>query len=157
MSSSNYSESQLVNIKQQFNALDTDGDGYLNEREFNAALQNAHRKPEEYDIQKFFSSADKDKDGKITFGEFQQACWNLGLGKDDPLSGQPSEKTTAQVDEIFRNFDRDGDGSITKDEILATLKSQGDKPTDEDVQQMLDAGDKNNDNKISREEFSKLV
>ncbi|KAF9966899.1 hypothetical protein BGZ70_000874, partial [Mortierella alpina] len=79
MTNAKYSESQLVNIKQQFNAMDKDGDGFITEAEFLEVLKDSTRNPEEYDSQKFFAEADKNKDGKISFSEFIEACGNLGL------------------------------------------------------------------------------
>ncbi|KAF9116397.1 hypothetical protein BGX27_002785 [Mortierella sp. AM989] len=152
-----FSESQVVNIKQQFISLDKDGDGLISENEFIQALKNANRKPEEYDTQKFFTSADKNKDGKITFSEFLNACQKLGLAETLPVAGQPSKKSSHEADAIFRNFDRDGDGTITAQELSETLQSQGEKPTDSDIQDMLNAADKNNDKKIDREEFKTVV
>ncbi|KAG0352280.1 Calmodulin [Gamsiella multidivaricata] len=157
MTNPSFSESQLVNIKQQFVAMDKDGDGLISESEFLETLKNTNRNPEDYDIQKFFSEADKNRDGKITFNEFADACQNLGLGKDLPVSGQPSKKSAKEVDAIFRNFDRDGDGSITAKELREALAAQGDKPSESEIDDMIKAADKNNDNKVDREEFAKMI
>ncbi|KAI8602899.1 hypothetical protein EDD21DRAFT_370564 [Dissophora ornata] len=152
-----YTESQLVNIKQQFKAMDFDGDGLITEAEFIKALKNSNRNPEEYDVQVFFSESDKNKDGKITFTEFVSACQNLGLTSSVPISGKPTPKGPQEIDAIFRNFDRDGDGSISASELAEVLKAQGEAPTDDDIQDMIKAADTNNDNKVDREEFAKMI
>ncbi|KAF9956348.1 Calcium-binding protein 7 [Mortierella alpina] len=157
MTKTTYSESQLVNIKQQFNALDQDNDGFITEAEFLEALKNASRDPKEYDSQKFFSDADKNKDGKISFSEFAEACGNLGLGVGEPISGQPTKKDPKEVDEIFRNFDLDGNGSISAKELGKVMASQGESLTESELQDMINAADKNQDNRVDREEFSKMV
>ncbi|KAF9991724.1 hypothetical protein BGZ80_005526 [Entomortierella chlamydospora] len=152
-----FTETQLVNVKQQFNALDKDGDGLIGENEFIEALKNADRNPEDYDTQAFFASADKNKDGKITFNEFVDACQSLGLAEIFPVSGQPVKRSPEDVDRIFRNFDRNNDGHITREELTEALARQGESPSGSEVQDMMDAADKNKDDKIDREEFSNVV
>jgi len=147
----------MVNIKQQFNAMDQDGDGFITEKEFTASLKNANRNPEEYDSQQFFSDADKSKDGKITFAEFVQACHKLGLGASAPASGQPSNRDAREVDAIFRTFDQDGNGTINAAELKKTLIAQGENPTDADIEQMIIAADKNKDGLVDRSEFGKMI
>ncbi|KAF9935084.1 calmodulin-like 3 [Mortierella antarctica] len=157
MTNSKYSESQLVNIKQQFSALDQDGDGFITEAEFLAALKNTSRNPQEYDSQKFFADADKNKDGKISFSEFVDACSNLGLGVGSPISGEPTKKSPQEVDNIFRNFDLDGNGSISAKELGKVLAGQGESLTENELNDMIKAADTNKDNKVDREEFSKMI
>ncbi|KAF8944871.1 hypothetical protein BGZ46_006153 [Entomortierella lignicola] len=155
--SQGFTESQLVNIKQQFNALDGDGDGLIGLNELKQAIRNANNNPDNYETEKFFKDADQNKDGKITFSEFVEACEKLDLANNIPLDGQPTKKSSEEVDAIFRNFDRNNDGSITAEELRETLKSQGDKLSEAEIEDMIRAADKNNDNKIDREEFSKMI
>ncbi|KAG0309777.1 calmodulin-like 3 [Dissophora globulifera] len=157
MSNTNFSESQIVTIKQQFYAMDKDSDGLITEAEFIEVLKGSDRNPDDYEVQKFFSKADKNKDGKITFNEFLDACQTLGLGSSLPVSGKPADKDPKEVDAIFRSFDRDGDGLITAKEIDSVLKAQGEKPSESDIQDMIKSADKNHDNKVDREEFAKMI
>ncbi|KAI1304863.1 hypothetical protein EDD11_005035 [Mortierella claussenii] len=150
-----FSESEIVNIKQQFNAMDKDGDGLVTESEFAESIKNSNRNPEDYNIQQFFSGTDNNKDGKITFSKFLEVYKSLGL--DNSGSGSGKEKSTKEVDAIFKSFDRDGDGSISAKELTEVLANQGDKPSQAEVQEMIKAADKNNDNKVDREEFAKMV
>ncbi|ORZ13376.1 calmodulin [Lobosporangium transversale] len=157
MSNNKYSESETVLIKQQFNAIDKDGDGFITEKEFIESLKNLNRDPEEYDIQRFFSRGDNNKDGKINFNEFLEVYMTLGLNNPNSVSGQPKQKSAQEVSAIFQSFDRDGDGSISAKELKEVLASQGEKPTSSDIDDMIKAADKNNDNKVDREEFAKMV
>ncbi|KAF9426209.1 calmodulin-like 3 [Podila epigama] len=154
--STTFSESQVVNIKQQFNAMDIDQDGYITEDEFLKALENANRNPEEYDSRKFFYEADKNKDGKINFNEFLEACDKLGLGGQN-ASGLQGKKDQREIDAIFKEFDLDGNGVITADELGKVLSRQGENLTKEQLKDMIKAADLNGDNVIDKEEFARMV
>ncbi|KAG0201775.1 hypothetical protein BGX28_005520 [Mortierella sp. GBA30] len=157
MTNASYTESQLVNIKQQFNVLDKDGDGFITEAEFAESLKNAVQEPDDYDSQKFFADADNNKDGKISFSEFVDACHALGLGLSQPVSGQPAKKSAQEVDAIFRNFDLDGNGSISKEELSKVMAAQGESLSENQLRDMMNAADTNHDNKVDRDEFAAMV
>ncbi|KAF9395679.1 calmodulin-like 3 [Mortierella sp. AD011] len=154
--SETFTESQLVNIRTQFKAMDADNDGFITEEEFIAALHNANRDPEEYDLQGFFSRADKNRDGKISLQEFVDSCHELGLGQ-EPVTGQPSKKSQKEIDTIFKSFDLDGNGYITAQELSQVMSRQGEDLSSEDIKDMIKAADLNGDNQIDREEFGRMV
>ncbi|KAF9962782.1 calmodulin-like 3 [Modicella reniformis] len=143
MTKSNFSESQIVVIKQQFNSIDKDRDGYITESEFLETLKSLNLKPEEYDCQGFFTKADKNKDGKITFSEFLNAYHDLGLGNNHVVTGQSGQKSQKEIDAIFNAFDLDGNGYITEQELGKVLAKQGDAPSREEIKKMMKAADLN--------------
>ncbi|KAF9432565.1 calmodulin-like 3 [Entomortierella beljakovae] len=122
--------------------MDTDGDGNITETEFIASIQNSNRDPEDYDLPNFFSKADKNKDGMISFNEFMDACFEMGLGQ-EPVSGKPHEKSEKDIDAIFKAFDLDGNGYITAHELSQVLARQGDNLTSDEIKDMIKAADLN--------------
>ena len=48
-----------------------------------------------------------------------------------------TEEEIAECREAFAMFDKNGDGSITTDELGKTLKSLGQKPTAQDLKDMI--------------------
>ena len=58
---------------------------------------------------------------------------------------------------IFRVFDRNGDGNISKSEFKHCMMHFGEQFTDEEVDEMIAAADSNNDGQIDYEEFSKMI
>ncbi|KAF8980294.1 calmodulin-like 3 [Entomortierella lignicola] len=136
--------------------MDADKDGSITEAEFLKALKESNRDPEDYDLQAFFTKADKNKDGKISFNEFLNACHDLGLSMDQSF-GKPSNKSEKDIDAIFKSFDLDGNGYITENELSHVMAKQGDPLTPEEIKDMIKAADLNGDNKIDREEFARIV
>ncbi|KAG0223643.1 calmodulin-like 3 [Actinomortierella wolfii] len=134
-------ESQIVNIKDQFKALDTDRDGSITQEEFIKALENANRTPEDHDTLKFFADADRNKDGKITFNEFLEALHAMGLTQ--PSSNLHGKQDAKEVDAIFRQFDADGDGFISAKELGQVLSAQGEHLPDEELKRMIKEADTN--------------
>jgi Ca2+-binding EF-hand superfamily protein len=54
---------------------------------------------------------------------------------------------------IFREFDLNGDGFIQKDELKAVMIKMGQSPTDEELNAMFNAADKDQDGNIDFQEF----
>ena len=49
-----------------------------------------------------------------------------------------SDEQTAQFKQAFSLFDKDNDGSITADELGTVMRSLGQDPTEEEIQDMID-------------------
>ena len=50
-------------------------------------------------------------------------------------------------------FDRDGNGMIDRDELKVVMKQLGEKLSEEDIEEMIQAADKNGDGMIDYQEF----
>ena len=57
----------------------------------------------------------------------------------------------------FSVFDKDGDGKITKEELKQVMKTLGQDPTEEDVQDMINENDVDHDGAIDYNEFVKMM
>ena len=71
-----------------------------------------------------------------------------------------AEKAKGKKDEIveaFKTFDKDGSGSITKDELLNVLKEVGVDATPEELTAFMQSVDADGDGNINFEEFKKLL
>ncbi|XP_074589565.1 calmodulin-like protein 3 [Curcuma longa] len=62
----------------------------------------------------------------------------------------------SEVKRVFQMFDRDGDGSITKEELQESLKKLGIQTTDEELAAMIEKIDVNGDGRVDVEEFGAL-
>lgn len=59
--------------------------------------------------------------------------------------------------EAFRLFDKDGDGSITKEELGSVMRSLGQYARGEELQEMLAEIDRDGDGNVSFEEFVDIM
>ena len=58
---------------------------------------------------------------------------------------------------LFRNFDNDGDGRISKQEFLKMLSSLGYTISHQEVSQMVNSFDQNGDGEMDYSEFMNMV
>jgi calcium-dependent protein kinase len=72
------------------------------------------------------------------------------------MSGEA--QTSAQIVQAFKRFDKDGDGTISREELAGTLRLLGGKKFDEEtIDTLMKAADLNGDGKIQYEEFTSWV
>ncbi|KAK7109678.1 16 kDa calcium-binding protein-like [Littorina saxatilis] len=121
-----------------FDSADTDNTGYLNQLELAKVVSNSGCKKDAREIIEWFDDLDKNDDDKISKQEFLKA-----LGKVPPKDVKEADLRAA-----FKQFDLDGSGSITLDELKQVLVNNGEDP--ENAALDMDAND---DGKVQFEEF----
>ena len=68
-----------------------------------------------------------------------------------------SEEQIAEFKEAFKLFDKDGDGTITIEELGTVMKSLGQNPTEQELRDMIKDVDDDGSGEIEFEEFLKLM
>ncbi|ODV83243.1 hypothetical protein CANARDRAFT_177885 [[Candida] arabinofermentans NRRL YB-2248] len=63
----------------------------------------------------------------------------------------------AEILEAFKVFDSDGDGKISQAELIRVLTTIGEKLTEQEAEQMMQAADTDSDGQIDIEEFAKIL
>ena len=63
----------------------------------------------------------------------------------------------AEFKEAFALFDKDGDGTITKNELCTVMQSLGQDPTDQDLDDMINEIDQDGNGEIDFDEFLVLM
>lgn len=69
----------------------------------------------------------------------------------------PSQTYNDPLDHVFTEFDVDGDGKLTTDEIAAALKSRNVDVTPEQIEQFVLGVDKNHNGCVDRQEFPDFI
>ena len=131
--------SEILQLRQVFDSMDTANNGSVSFEEFRAAMQKSKSNYSEEEIKNLFQNVDMGNDGRIYYTEFLAAT--LGA------HGRILEERLAGA---FDRLDSDDTGYISRDNLREIL---GVDYTEEKVDQLLKEGDLTGDGKISFEEF----
>merc|ERR1719295_1173377 len=141
-------------IKAAFKSWDSDGDGEISFKELQSAVQRSGQKLSEEDINAIFVVGDADQNGSIDLQEFMAMM--MPQSSDVVAKFRAIRKTVKDVQNAFKQFDRDGDGSIDKNELSQGLSQVG-SFTKQDIDTLFAAGDVDGDGAIDYEEFIALM
>ncbi|GAB2281873.1 Probable calcium-binding protein cml16 [Dionaea muscipula] len=142
-------EDQSNQLKEIFNRFDMDSDGSLTKLELAALLRSLGLKPSGDQIHVMLAIMDLNGNGTIEFDELVNAI----------LSNLDEQIWINQghLLEIFRIFDRDGNGVITPAELAGTMAKMGQPLTYKELTEMITEADTNGDGVISFNEFASIM
>lgn len=142
-------DDSIKKLRQQFAALDKDGNGELTLQELKAGAGGILGK--EDDLQKLFETIDSDHNGSISYSEFLAATMD-----------RKSLMQRQNYWEAFRVFDLDGNGRITKKEFDQIMKDDGTREfagavNAQEMSQMFKEADTDGDGEIDFDEFCAMM
>lgn len=147
-----------------FEGIDSEMDRRLNLDEFTAALPSLASWGvliEEEKAPEVFGEIDVNNGGQVLFAEFCE--WairqrlDLGEEKGDGDCIQLSQTVEERCMGIFQNFDADGSGTITKEELFAVLSSLNNQVKEAELDQIMGIADLNKDGAVDYKEFINWV
>lgn len=105
-------------FKQVFDHIDDDHDGMLTPMDLRKAIRDfGGYKPSRPFVYVAMSCFDADDGGEITFREFVKL-----------MTQKPSEADTDEdIERVFQNFDEDGKGFISEEDLLAAAEELGEE------------------------------
>ena len=139
------SKEEKNELLELFQSFDKNGDGVLSKEEiFEGYKLQMDEEDAKKEVDRIMSEIDIDKSGTIDYNEFLIAATNRQkvLNKD-------------KLEQTFKMFDKDGNGSISLDEIRSIL---GNSFTDQKVlESIVKECDTNGDGEISMTEFKEMM
>ncbi|PIN25930.1 Calmodulin and related proteins (EF-Hand superfamily) [Handroanthus impetiginosus] len=140
---------QLKQLKDIFDRFDMDCDGSLTQLELAALLRSLGVRPTGDQIHIMLANMDANGNGSIEFDELVEAI--LPDMNEQVLMNQD------QLMQVFRSFDRDGNGYITAAELAGQMAKMGEPLTYHELTEMMQEADTNGDGVISFNEFANVL
>ncbi|KAL5553543.1 hypothetical protein UlMin_040944 [Ulmus minor] len=140
---------QLQQLKEIFSRFDMDSDGSLTQLELAALLRSLGLKPSGDQIHSLLANIDANGNGSVEFEELVEAIL--------PDMNQEVLLNQDQLMEVFRSFDRDGNGLITAAELAGSMAKMGHPLTYRELSDMMREADTNGDGVLSFHEFSTIM
>lgn len=126
-----------------------DSDGSLTQLELAALLRSLGLKPTGDQIHVLLANMDSNGNGSVEFDELVNAI--LPDMTEEILINQD------QLMEVFRSFDRDGNGFITAAELAGSMAKMGQPLTYRELSEMMREADMDGDGAISFHEFATIM
>ncbi|KAH7549286.1 hypothetical protein ACOSP7_025998 [Xanthoceras sorbifolium] len=137
---------QLKQLKDIFARFDMDSDGSLTILELAALLRSLGLKPSGDQIHVLLANMDSNGNGSVEFDELVKAML--------PDINETTLINQEQLLEVFRAFDRDGNGFITAAELAGSMAKMGQPLTYRELTEMIKEADTDGDGVISFDEFA---
>ncbi|KAL1706788.1 hypothetical protein EV121DRAFT_278544 [Schizophyllum commune] len=144
---------QLLEVKDAFESFDRDGNGMITVDELRGVMHSLNRRPTDEQIMEMIDKVDVDGDGRVNFREFLMlmgADASFFRPDDMVVDGAPSA-AEKEIKEIFRSFDKNGDGTVSVNELKEILESFGTRLSQGQAEAMINAADTNGDGVVGYE------
>ncbi|XP_006655624.2 probable calcium-binding protein CML14 [Oryza brachyantha] len=142
--------SQLKQLREVFRRFDMNGDGSLTQLELAALLRSLGLRPTGDEVHALLAGMDADGNGSVEFDELAAAIAPV-------LTTQTHLVDQAQLLEVFRAFDRDGNGFISAAELARSMARLGQPLTFEELTRTMRDADADGDGVISFHEFAAIM
>ena len=140
-------EDKIQLLRNTFTKIDVNGDGQLTIEELKKGLEQIPGfNLKLNDIQKAMEMIDTNQNGLIDYTEFIAACLqSYNYLKENHLKA------------AFQYFDKDGSGTISKDELRQVLANDECMLQDKDIENLLNGVDANDDGEVDYQEFISMM
>ena len=131
-----------------FESMDLDGSGEVSGSELRVGLLKAGIVQSDEEAFAILRRGDTDHDGDLTLGEFIDCFPDLAV-KEEQKVIDPVDR----LRNIFRDIDDDNTGYVDSQELFTGLVGAGVVVTQDEIQELLIAGDEDGDARLTLEEF----
>ena len=149
-------DADILKLQKEFLECDLDGDGKITREELKDVLRSLKGKMKvtENQIEKVVKEADADADGQIDLREYYHNMTN----SNNKNVVYRALMMRSKARKAFEQYDTDGSGSITWDEMKEVFEERlGRKMDVKEVKQMMAETDENDDGMVDYNEFLTLM
>jgi len=139
---------QVKEFVSAFCMFDRNGDGVLDEKEMASVFRALCQNPTTKDIQEMIHEVDANHDHKVNIDEYVDLLLK---------HMQTQEEVKDEMRTAFEAFDRNGDGKISREELMKVLQISGEPLTSREADELMEAIDTNKDNVIDMDEFTNFL
>ncbi|XP_067682555.1 uncharacterized protein [Haliotis asinina] len=144
-------QKQVDDYTEIFKKFDQDGDGQIDAKELASVLSTFSKsRVSEQRASRIIADNDTNKNGTIEINEF--IAFMSAMVKVDTRF-----KSDTRMKQMFSQFDKNGDGKITADELKAVLTDTCPDITDAQIRDMVRQADLDGDGKIDYNEFVAMM
>ncbi|XP_023338566.1 neo-calmodulin [Eurytemora carolleeae] len=143
----NLKDEDVQHYKEMFQMFDKDGDGTISVKELGTVLRTLGLNPSEEEVEEMIEESDKDGSGSIDFQEFCGLMVNRDKQKETP----------DDIKQIFRVFDKDGNGYVSSSELKFVMSRLNVHFSDSELQEMVLEADLDGDGQINFNEFFAMM
>ena len=141
-----------ASAKNAFNKFDVNGDAEISYQELKNGVGSGFS---ENEVKAVFALGDTDQDGSISFLEFAKLM--IANATDVLAKFWKCFRDVKVLRQAFKQFDIDGDGKISKQEVSQGMKKSGRDFTNDDIETLFILADKDGDGQIDFAEFATIM
>ncbi|XP_059379736.1 calcium-binding protein 5-like [Carassius carassius] len=146
------SDEEIDELREAFAEFDKDKDGLISCKDLGNLMRTMGYMPTEMELIELSQNINMNLGGSVDFQDFVDLMTPKLQAETAGMIG------LKELKDAFREFDMDGDGSITIEELKhAMLKLLGENPNRKEIEAVVREADNNGDGTVDFEEFVKMM
>ncbi|XP_034449935.1 calcium-binding protein 5 isoform X2 [Hippoglossus hippoglossus] len=143
---------EIEELREAFVEFDKDKDGFISCKDLGNLMRTMGYMPTEMELIELSQNINMNLGGRVDFEDFVELMTPKLLAETAGMIG------LKELKEAFREFDMDGDGSITSEELRhAMVKLLGEQTSKNEIDAVVREADNNGDGTVDFEEFVKMM
>ncbi|XP_033826740.1 calcium-binding protein 5b [Periophthalmus magnuspinnatus] len=143
---------EIDELREAFVEFDKDKDGYISCKDLGNLMRTMGYMPTEMELIELSQNINMNLGGRVDFEDFVELMTPKLLAETAGMIG------LKELKDAFKEFDIDGDGSITIDELKhAMMKLLGEHTNRKEIEAVVREADNNGDGTVDFEEFVRMM
>ncbi|XP_056144125.1 calcium-binding protein 5b isoform X1 [Lampris incognitus] len=143
---------EIEELREAFEEFDKDKDGFISCKDLGNLMRTMGYMPTEMELIELSQNINMNLGGRVDLEDFVELMTPKLLAETAGMIG------LKELKDAFKEFDMDGDGSITSDELRhAMTKLLGEQTTKTEIEAVVREADNNGDGTVDFEEFVRMM